>query len=125
MLCSFFLNLYDNFLAIPIHFLQPLKLSNRQELWDKAWLRPKADGSVVCWRDAAEHFPHACVYTQVIELFKRDVVKTGFSTFILSIVSKSLYSFTLEATLSKNFKLQEKTNVEYRGKNPYLLLIAN
>lgn len=72
-------------------------------MWAKAWLRPK---SVVCWRDAAEHFPYACVYTQVIEFFKRDIMKTSFSAFIFFIARKcqaSRYG-------------AEKTNVEYEEK---------
>lgn len=115
MFCPFFINLHDNFVAIPVHFLHSLKLNNGQKMWVKAWLRPKADVSVVCWRDAAEHFPYACVYTQVIEFFKRDIMKTSFSTCIFFIVSK------FQASRYDT----EKTNVEYGKKNPCLLLTTN
>lgn len=115
MFCPFLINLHDHFLAIPIHFLHSLKLNSRQEVWVKAWLRPKADVAVVCWRDATEHFPYAWVYTQEIEFFKRVIVKTSFSTSICFIVSK------FQASRYDT----EKTNIEYGKKNPYLLLPAN
>lgn len=84
-------------------------------MWVKAWLRPKADICVVCWRDAAEHFPYACVYTQVVESFKLNIMKTNFSTSIFFIVSK------FQASRHD----AEKTYVEYGKKYHYLLLIAN
>lgn len=62
--CPSFLNFHDNSLAIPIYFLHSLELKQRQEVWVKAWLRPEADTSVTCWRDAAELFAiHLCLRT--------------------------------------------------------------
>jgi len=57
--CPFFLNLHANSLAIPIYFLHSFELKQKQKVWVKAWLRPKPDASVICWREASEvsHIP--------------------------------------------------------------------
>ena len=62
--CPFFLNFHENSFAIHIYFLHSLELKQRQEVWVEAWLRPEANTSVTCWRDAAELFPiHLCLCT--------------------------------------------------------------
>lgn len=110
--CPSFLNFHDNSLAIPIYFLHSLELKQRQEVWVKAWLRPEADTSVTCWRDAAELFPIHLAYAQVSELFKKDTVKTSLSTPIFFIVNK--------------FKASRQYNTEETyilwGKKLYLLI---